>query len=105
MKAFVARQPVFNRTEKVVAYKLLFRSEPRVAYDATEAEETAIRIMAGTKQIFVAFSCSLLQREDFITYLPRQAVIIEVAGVVESNCEIVEICKNLKRQGYTIAPS
>jgi EAL and modified HD-GYP domain-containing signal transduction protein len=103
MKAFVARQPVFNRTEKVVAYKLLFRSEPRVAYDATEAEETAIRIMAGTKQIFVAFSCSLLQREDFITYLPRQAVIIEVAGVVEPNCEIVEICKNLKRQGYTIA--
>ncbi|MDF2929340.1 MAG: diguanylate phosphodiesterase metal dependent hydrolase domain containing protein [Anaerospora sp.] len=103
MKAFAARQPVFNRNEKVVAYKLLFRSEPRVAYDATEAEETAIRIMAGTKQIFVAFSCSLLQREDFITYLPRQAVIIEVAGIVEPSCEIVEVCKNLKRQGYTIA--
>jgi EAL and modified HD-GYP domain-containing signal transduction protein len=59
--------------------------------------------MAGTKQIFAAFSCSLLQREDFITYLPRQAVIIEVAGIVEPSCEIVEVCKNLKRQGYTIA--
>lgn len=103
MKAFVARQPVFNRTEKVVAYKLLFRSEPRVAYDATEAEETAISIMAGTKQIFVAFTPNLLQREDFITYLPRQAVIIEISGEIEPNCEIVEICKNLKRQGYTIA--
>lgn len=103
MKAFVARQPVFNRNEMVVAYKLLFRSEPRVAYGATENEETAIRIISGAKQVFIAFPRSLLQREDFITYLPRKAVIIEIAGDIEPNSEIVEICKKLKRQGHIIA--
>lgn len=103
MKVFVARQPVFNRNEKVVAYKLLFRADPTVAYDATDAEVDAIRIIARTKQVLIHFSRTLLKTEDFITYLPRQKVIVEIADDAEENCGIVEICKKLKRQGYAVA--
>lgn len=103
MKVFVARQPVFNRNEKVVAYKLLFRTDPKVAYDATEAEEDAIRIISKTKQVLIHFPRTLLKTEDFITYLPRQTVIVEIADDNEANCEIVQICQKIKRQGYVVA--
>lgn len=105
MKVFVARQPVFNRNEKVVAYKLLFRAGPASAYDAAEDEEGVIRILAKTKQVFIQFPLAMLKVEDFITYLPRQTVIVEIADAAEKDNGIVEICQKLKRQGYAIALS
>lgn len=103
MKVFVVRRPVFNRNEKVVAYKLLFRAGPASAYDAAEAEEDVIRILAKTKQVFIQFPLAMLKMEDFITYLPRQTVIVEIADAAEKDSGIVEICQKLKRQGYAIA--
>ncbi|MBP2657133.1 MAG: hypothetical protein H6Q69_165, partial [Firmicutes bacterium] len=47
MKIFVARQPIFNRREHVVAYELLFRSGDVATYDAEDDDEATVSVISG----------------------------------------------------------
>ena len=44
-----------------------------------------------------------LLKADFITGLPPEYIIIEILETVERTTEIIERCKALKSNGYTLA--
>lgn len=114
MKIFVARQPIFNRREHVVAYELLFRSGDVATYDAEDDDEATVSVISGAflllgmdkttdrKRAFINFTRNLLKR-DIVMQLPCQSVVIEILENIEPDEEIIEICTNLKKLGYVIA--
>lgn len=114
MKIFVARQPIFNRMERVVAYELLFRSGDVGAYHSDDDDEATVSVILGAflllgmdkatdkKRAFINFTRNLLKR-DIVMQLPSQSVVIEILENIEPDEEIIEICANLKKMGYLIA--
>lgn len=114
MKIFVARQPIFNRKEKVIAYELLFRSGDIGTYDAEDDDEATVSVISGaflllgmekttdSKRAFINFTRNLLKR-DIVMHLPPQSVVVEILENIEPDDEIVEICTKLKKLGYIIA--
>lgn len=114
MKIFVARQPIFNRKEKVIAYELLFRSGDIGTYDAEDDDEATVSVISGaflllgmekttdSKRAFINFTRNLLKK-DIVMHLPPQSVVVEILENIEPDDEIVEICTKLKKLGYIIA--
>ncbi len=114
MDIYVARQPIFNRNMDVFGYELLYRSSTNNFYegsnysDATaELVHTAFLSMGldkltdGTKA-FINFTQDLLETE-IPRILPQKKIIIEVLETVDATEELIEACRKLKRDGYTIA--
>lgn len=114
MKIFVARQSIFNQQGQVVAYELLFRSDGGLAYDAADGDEATASVIAnaflllgmdkttGSKRAYINFTRNLL-KQDLVTHLPPQSVVIEILETVEPDDELLRICKRLKGLGYVIA--
>jgi c-di-GMP-related signal transduction protein len=114
MKIFVARQPIFNQMEHVIAYELLFRSGDVGTYDAQDDDEATVSVISGAflllgmdkttdrKRAFINFTRNLLKR-DIVMQLPPQSVVVEILETIEPDEEIVEICTKLKKLGYVIA--
>src|ERR1700694_391365 len=115
MDAFVARQPIFDRARKLIAYELLFRSDTgRNEFDGTEAASATTQVIANTflsigwenilcgKQAFINFDRSLLIA-GLYSVLPRESVVLEILESVTTDDELVAACQEIHRQGYTIA--
>ena len=114
MEVFVARQPIFNRLEQVIAYELLFRSGKREAYDAADHDAATVSVISGAflllgmnkatggKRAYINFTRNVLKQE-LVTHLPPEAVVIEILEDVEPDDEMLAICKKLKQLGYVIA--
>ena len=114
MKFFVARQPIFNRKEQVIAYELLFRSGDIETYDAEDDDEATVSVISGaflllgmdkttdSKRAFINFTRNLLKR-DIVMHLPSQSVVVEILENIEPDEEVVRICTRLKKSGYIIA--
>lgn len=109
---FVARQPIFDRTQKVFGYELLFRDGLENCFSG-EAE-TASRSTLDSTLLFglntlcdghLAFvNCTrdtLLK--DLVTLLPPNQTVVEVLETVEPGELVVAACKRLKAGGYLIA--
>ncbi len=114
VKIFVARQPIFNRKKKVIAYELLFRSGDKGTYDAEDDDEATVSVISGaflllgmekttdSKRAFINFTRNLLKR-DIVMHLPPQSVVVEILENIEPDEEVVGICTKLKKLGYIIA--
>lgn len=114
MRAFVARQPIFNRSGQVVAYELLFRSGDMEAYDAPDGDEATASVIStaflllgmdratNKKRAFINFTRNLL-RKNIVAHLPPQEVVIEILENIEPDEELLTLCAQLKRSGYVIA--
>ena len=114
MDIFVARQPIFDRRRKVVAYELLFRSGMQNFFDYHDADVAASRVIDGSllgfgldkltagKRAFINFTRSVLINQLYALLPPRYAV-VELLETVEPDDEVVEACQQLKDQGYTLA--
>jgi c-di-GMP-related signal transduction protein len=114
MDVFVARQPIFDKKQKVVAYELLFRNNLNNAYDSIDADKATIDVISngflligmesltGGKRAFINFTESLL-KSDIATKLPKNQVVIEILENVEVTDEVVRACKILKSKGYILA--
>jgi c-di-GMP-related signal transduction protein len=114
MDVFVARQPIFDRHQKVVAYELLFRKNQNNFYENTDADEATKNVISngflvigmenltGGKKAFINFTESLL-KSDIITTLPKELVVVEILEDVDVTTEIIAACKKLKEMGYTLA--
>ncbi|OIN99656.1 MAG: hypothetical protein AUJ49_10875 [Desulfovibrionaceae bacterium CG1_02_65_16] len=111
---FVARQPIFDASEKVWAYELLFRSSGH-AKTADVAEDdlaTASVIADGfalafsgmdkRKKAFINFPQRLLL-DDTVYALPREICVVEVLETINPNLEMVTALTNIKSRGYTLA--
>ena len=114
MDVFLARQPILDRYDKLFGYELLFRNSEKNIYQSEDGDKATIAVIknsfvnigidkvTGGKKAFINFTENIL-KSDIFEVLPPQSVIIEILEDIEPTEEILEQCKKLKAQGYTIA--
>ena len=114
MDVFVARQPIFNPRQEVVAYELLFRSSLENVFRCTDPDHASSRVIAdsaltlgletltGGKKAFINVTRNVLLWQ-LPTLLPPDQTVVEILETVEPDPEVVEACRQLKQQGYTLA--
>jgi len=111
---FLARQPILNRGQRLVAYELLFRdartrNEADVTDDAeatatviAHASELGMEHVVGDQMAFVNVDAIGLM-SDFIRFLPNDKVILEILETVKATPEILERIRELKQAGFKFA--
>ena len=114
MDIFVARQPILDRTQKVFAYELLFRSGYKNFFDCPDRDLASSKVISnsffsmgietitGGKKAFVNITKNVLLHE-YITILPRESTVIELLEEIEPDEQVVASCKKLKKQGFILA--
>ena len=112
---FVARQPIFDRQDRLVAYELLYRGNPSatqaVGVDSTQMSTDTImqtllgmgfdRVAAG-KQAFVNIDRNVLLESRFDVFEPH-SVVLELLETVACDEDTRAACEALVRSGYTLA--
>lgn len=108
----MARQPVFDREQKVFGYELLFRNGVEDYFNAdpeTAARSTldssllfGIDTLCDHRRAFVNCTREVLFK-DLITLLPPHQTVAEILETVEPEDRVVAACKRLKAAGYLIA--
>jgi EAL and modified HD-GYP domain-containing signal transduction protein len=109
---FVARQPIFDRSEKVFGYELLFRNGLEEAFHSdpdTAARSTldssllfGIDALCDGRRAFINCTREVLLK-DLITLLPSNLAVVEVLESVEADSSVIAACRRLKEAGYVIA--
>ena len=110
---FLARQPILNRNQRLVAYELLFRAasvgpagvSDDVAATATviaHATELGIENIIGGSFAFVNIDASVLM-SDFVEFLPREKVVLEILETVVATDAVVARIVELRAAGYRFA--
>lgn len=114
MEVFVARQPIFDRKQKVYAYELLFRSGfEQNFFDNSDGEASSKQVLTNSflsigmdtmtngKKAFVNFTRKLLL-DPVASFFPKNLMVVEILENVEPDEEIISACKNLKDLGYLL---
>lgn len=110
---FLARQPILNRGQGLVAYELLFRRADAGSANVIDdlsatasviehATELGMENVIGGSLGFVNIDKSVLM-SDFVQFLPREKVVLEILETVKVNDEVVERVSELRKAGYTFA--
>ena len=114
MDIYVARQPIFNRSQKVIGYELLYRSGLTNSYDGTDGTEASLavirntflymgqRIVAPPTQAFINLTKDLLIK-GAAGILPSTSTVIEILEDIEPDETLLTACRELKEAGYTLA--
>lgn len=114
MHVFMARQPIFDKNNNVVAYELLFRNGCKNVYDNVNGDEATLNVIANlfyefnfkivtdNKKAFVNFTEELIKKE-IATILPQKHIVIEMLESIEPTDEIISACKKLKENGFILA--
>ncbi|MFZ6747522.1 EAL and HDOD domain-containing protein [Undibacterium sp. Ren11W] len=113
MDFFLARQPILNRQQSLMAYELLFRSAalgPAGVVDDVAATASVIEhaselgldnVIGGSLGFFNVDTKVLLS--DFIEFLPRDKVVLEILETVEASDEVLARVAGLLALGYRFA--
>ena len=114
MEVFVARQPIFDRQQKVYAYELLFRSGfEQNFFDHSDGDSRTKQVLTNSflsigmdtltngKKAFINFTRKLLL-DQVASFFPKDLMVIEILENVEPDGEIISACKNLKDLGYLL---
>ena len=109
----MARQPIFDRKEKIFAYELLFRQGNQNYYNSVDGDRATgdvisnsfltigMDTLTGGKRGFINFTANLLKNQ--IAYsLPKESLGIEILENVEPDQDIILACKQLKEAGYLL---
>ncbi len=109
---YVARQPIFDREEKVFGYELLFRDGLENAFsgDRDEASRATLDrsllmgldVLCDGRRAFVNCTRDTLIK-GLVTLLPSTSTVVEVLETVPADPDVVAACHRLKEAGYTIA--
>lgn len=115
MDIFVARQAIFNASQEVVGYELLYRDSDKNFFNTsiTSNVATAILLMntyfhfgienlVGDKTAFINFDAHLI-KADIPQLLSTKNVVIEILEQIVPDDDILQKFNNLRRDGYTIA--
>lgn len=113
MQVFIARQPIFDRLRRVIAYELLFRAGWENKFTAPDGDSASRSVigsgvhifgfssLTGGKPAFINFTKSLLVSGLIYVLSPKQ-VVIELLESIEPDEEVLRICRELKSKGYII---
>ena len=110
---FVARQPIFDREEKVFGYELLFRDGLKNAFTGTDVEAASratldssllmgFDVLCDGKRAFLNCTRETLVH-GLVHLLPPQSTIAEILESVPPDPEVMTACQTLKESGYMIA--
>jgi len=109
---YVARQPIFDREQKVFGYELLFRDGLENAFsgDTDEASRATLDrsllmgldILCDGRRAFVNCTRDTLIK-GLVTLLPSTTTVVEILETVPADPDVIAACQNLKEAGYTIA--
>ncbi len=109
---FVARQPIFDRSQNVFGYEILFRNgvenyfnaDPELAARSTLDSSLlfGINTLCDNRRAFVNCTREVLFK-DLITLLPPNQTVAEILETVEPEDRVIAACKRLKAAGYLIA--
>ncbi|MBA3440542.1 MAG: HDOD domain-containing protein [Pyrinomonadaceae bacterium] len=114
MQAFIARQPIFDRNQRVYAYELLFRSSLENVFSNPDVDHASSKTIADSffllgfenitqgKKAFVNVTREVLLR-DYISLLPKELTVVELLESVEPDAEVIAACRLLKAKGYLLA--
>jgi len=111
---YVARQPIFDREQKVFAYELLYRSGSENYFTSLDEDRATIEVISNSilliglntltrgKKAFINFTRNLLE-EEVVTSLSSEHVVIEILENIEPDEKLLHTCRDLKKSGYLIA--
>lgn len=109
---YVARQPIFDRDERVFGYELLFRDGIENAFsgDPDEASRATLDrslligldVLCDGRRAFVNCTRNTLIK-GLVTLLPSTCTVVEVLESVPPDADVLAACRELKRAGYLIA--
>lgn len=114
MEIYVARQPIFDKQQKVFGYELLYRSGMTDCYDGMDGTEASLSVirntflfmgqqtLTGAKQAFINFTRDLLLH-GVAEMLPPHHAVVEILEDIDSDDRIIAACRELKDRGYTLA--
>jgi c-di-GMP-related signal transduction protein len=110
---YVARQPIFDREEKVFGYELLFREDMENTFHGGDAEVASNSTLDSSLLVGLDVLCDGRRaflnctRETIISglisLLPSQSTVVEVLESVPPDEEVMKACQHLKEAGYLIA--
>ncbi|QAU35008.1 EAL domain-containing protein [Janthinobacterium sp. 17J80-10] len=110
---FLARQPILNRQQHLVAYELLFRDAASGAANVVDHVAATATVMAHVAELgldnvvgeslgFVNIDAAVLM-SDFIGFLPADKVVLEILETVKVTPAIIARIKELSEAGYQFA--
>ena len=109
---YVARQPIFDRDEKVFGYELLFRDGVENAFsgDTDEASRATLDssllmgldVLCDGRRAFVNCTRDTLIK-GLVTLLPSTSTVVEILETVPPDPDVIAACHKLKDAGYMIA--
>ena len=109
---YVARQPIFDREEKVFGYELLFRDGLENAFtgDTDEASRATLDrsllmgldVLCDGRRAFVNCTRDTLIK-GLVTLLPSTITVVEILETVPADPDVMAACRSLKEAGYMIA--
>jgi len=114
VNSYVARQPIYDRTQEVVAYELLFHSGPEAFCGSLDLDRASTSVISdslhvfanneltGGKPAWIDVSRNTLVR-GFALLLPPGTTVIQIRDLTDIDSEVVEACRGLRQAGYTIS--
>jgi EAL and modified HD-GYP domain-containing signal transduction protein len=114
MDIFVARQPIFDSNKEVVAYELLYRNSRVNSFSGIDGHTATSSIISNSlflmgldtltqnKRAFINFTLSHL-RDKTHKLFNTESLVVEILEDIDPDQELLELCKSLKAEGFTIA--
>ena len=114
MYSYVARQPILDLNQQVVAYELLFRDGESNKFPDIDPNQATSNILTnnhltlGVEQVtgdlpaYINFHAETLIRR-FPSFLDPKKIVIEILEDIEISSELITSVKILKEKGYTLA--
>lgn len=114
MEVFVARQPIFNKNEQIVAYELLYRNRRENFFPQVDSDNATVDVLVNSflsigieevaqgKPAYVNFTSNLLH-SNLIDLINPEKVVVEILEDVEITPELVQRIKELKLRGFKMA--
>lgn len=114
--AYLGRQPILDRQQKIVAYELLFRHHQEATtanvsdeYDASSTVLASTLCDLGTKWVlgnklaFINVTASMLLGGGALELLPPERVVLELLETVQPSPQVLARCQHLRNKGFTFA--
>jgi len=114
VEVLVARQPIFDRHQHVVAYELLYRSSRENRFQEGDAAKATTGVVANAllsfgldrliedRKAFINFDEATLAG-GLATVLPPDRVVIEILETARETDDLLRTCAQLRAKGYQIA--
>lgn len=110
---FLARQPILDRSQGLVAYELLFRNAATGPAEFTTDLSATASVIAHASQLgvekvigdligFVNVDAAVLESGIF-EFLPRDKIVLEIIETIKVTPDVLERVRQLKQDGFRFA--